>query len=284
MGDPAHFGWEVPAAAALLRDRLGPPAAGIVLGSGFAPLAEVLGVGPAVLAGEIPGCPVCTVDGHASGVAAADLPGGRMWVFLGRCHVYEGHDAARVVFPVATLAAAGASAVLLTCAAGGLLERDRPGDFALVMDHLNLTGQDPLRAIPPGTRDPAFLDLQGAYDVELADVWRSAARDAGVPLRDGVLASLPGPSYETAAEVQMLRTLGADLVSMSTVLETIAARYLGLRVSAIACIANRGAGMAGGEAISHEGVIARVAGSVAGAGVFMRAGAGSMLVGGEVGQ
>ena len=276
MGDPADFGRHVPAAAALLRDRLGPPALGIVLGSGFAPLADALGAGPAVPAGEIPGCPVCTVDGHASGVAVADLAGGRAWVFLGRCHVYEGHDAARVVFPVATLAAAGARAVLLTCAAGGLLESDRPGDFAVITDHLNLTGADPIRSIPPEARQPAFLDLQDAYDPALVAGWRRAAAESGMPLRDGLLASVPGPSYETPAEVRMLRALGADLVSMSTVLETIAARYLGLRVAAIACIANRGAGMAGGEAISHDGVIGRVAGSVAARRDFLAAGCGAM--------
>jgi purine-nucleoside phosphorylase len=211
-------------------------------------------------------------------VASARVSERNVWLFLGRRHLYEGHDAALVAFPIAVLAAAGARAVLLTCAAGGLLESDHPGDFALVTDHLNFTGADPLRSIPAGVRDPSFLDLQEAYDPILADRWRRVARESGIGLRDGVLVSVPGPSYETPAEVRMLRALGADLVSMSTVLETIAARYLGLRVAAIACIANRGAGMTGGEGIFHDGVIGRVAGAVTGAGMFLRAGAESMMV------
>jgi purine-nucleoside phosphorylase len=276
MGDPSHFGDDVPGAAEFLRSRLGSPDLGVLLGSGFAPLATALDAGATVPASEIPGCPGCTVDGHVGGVARAG--GANVWVFLGRLHLHEGHDAGRVVQPVAILAAAGAGGALLTCAAGGLLETDRPGDFVLISDHLNLTGADPLRSIPPGKKDPPFLDLQGTYDPIFQDAWRRQARNEGVRLRDGILASLPGPCYETPAEVRMLRALGADLVSMSTVPEAIAARYLGLRVAAVACIANAGAGMREHAPIGHRGVLETVEKAVAGGSRFLTDGIRGMLL------
>jgi purine-nucleoside phosphorylase len=263
MSAPSHFGEEVPGAAEFLRERLGSPELGVVLGSGFAPLAEALRVRTPVPASEIPGFPECTVAGHPGGVAATAALGAGVWVFSGRLHLHEGHDAARVALPLAILAAAGARRALLTCASGGLLESDRPGDFALVTDHLNLTGEDPLRSIPSGTRNPAFLDLQGAYDLTFLEGWRLLADSEGLRLRDGVLAAVPGPCYETPAEVRMLRALGADLVTMSTVPEAIAARYLGLRVAAVACIANVAAGTKGQAPIDHRDVLETVGGAVA---------------------
>jgi purine-nucleoside phosphorylase len=267
MGDPSDFGAEVPAAAELLRSRLGPPDLGVLLGSGFARFGAALGCGAPVPG--IPGFPPCAVDGHAGGVAAASVGSKRIWVFSGRLHLYEGHDARRVAVPVALLAAAGARGALLTCAAGGLLGDDRPGDFALITDHLNLTGADPLRAVPFERRDPRFLDLQGTYDPMFQEGWRRAARNGGVRLRGGILASLPGPCYETPAEVGMLRVLGADLVSMSTAPEAIAARYLGLRVAAVACIANAGAGIRDRAPIGHRGVLETVDAAVERGGRFL---------------
>jgi purine-nucleoside phosphorylase len=171
---------------------------------------------------------------------------------------------------VRVLAAAGARAVLLTCAAGGLLDSDRPGVFAAVADHINLTGADPTRGqgLERGTR---FVDLQAAYDRELLSVWEGGARRAGIALRRAVLAGVAGPSYETPAEVRMLRALGADAVTMSVVLETIAARALGLRVAAIACIANSAAGLGSGR-LDHRDVLAAVRAATAAAGPFFRDG------------
>lgn len=236
-------------AAALLRGRLGDPRLGVILGSGWGTLAEALGAGEPVPREAIPGFPVSRVDGHGGGVAAAS---GGVWVFKGRVHRYEGRSGAEVVFPVRVLAAAGARGVLLTCAAGGLLEADRPGDFAVVHDHLNLQGTDPVAEIEAFRRDPAFPDLQGLYDPE----WSAALREA-LGARPGVLAAMRGPCYETPAEVRMLRALGADLASMSTVPEAIAARYLGIRVAAVACISNRGSGM-DAQAIRHGEVLGAV--------------------------
>ena len=134
--------------------------------------------------------------------------------------------------------------------------------LVVVTDHLNLTGSDPLRLVDPRRRHPMFLDLQGAYDPVFQEVWRSAARRHGTTMRDGVLAGVPGPCYETPAEVRMLRAMGADLASMSTVPETIAARYLGLRVAAVACVANLGAGMSDADGIEHGRVLAAVEAAV----------------------
>jgi len=241
--------------AAFLRFRLGAPTLGLVLGSGFSELARAFSPSEPVAYGSIPGYPAHRVQGHDGGVTAVELGGSRLWIFNGRLHTYEGLDALAAAHPVGLLATAGAAVVVLTCAAGGLRDDDRPGDFAILTDHLNLLGDDPIRRLPPDGREPAFLDLQHVYDPVLADLWRDAARGAGIALRDGVLAALPGPCYETPAEVRMLRALGADLASMSVVPEAILAHYLGMRVAAIACISNLGAGMGASAPIGHGDVL-----------------------------
>jgi inosine/guanosine/xanthosine phosphorylase family protein len=270
MGDGAD-------GAAHLRERLGVPRLGVVLGSGFSGLAEALGAGERAAYGAIPGYPGACAAGHDGGVAAATIGGARAWIFCGRLHMYQGLDAMAAAHPVRLLAAAGAEIVVLTCAAGGLCEDDRPGTFAIVTDHINLLGDDPIRHIPAGRRDPAFLDVQTLYDPGLAEVWRAAARRARVPMRDGVLAALAGPCYETPAEVRMLRALGADLASMSVVPEAILARYHGLRVAAVACISNRGAGLGDGAAIAHEQVLDVVEHAVGEAALFFKEGLTAML-------
>jgi purine-nucleoside phosphorylase len=263
--------------AALLRARLGAPRLGLILGSGFPGVAEALDAGEGTACRAIPGWPARSRRADGVVVAAADIGGARAWAFSGRLHVYEGLDALAAAYPVSLLAAAGAETVVLTCAAGGLEDDDRPGDFSIVTDHLNLLGDDPIRHIPQELRAPRFLDLQRVYDVSLAAAWRSAARQARVPLRDGVLAAMPGPCYETAAEVRMLRALGADLASMSVVPEAILATYHRMRVVAIACIANRGGGLGRGEPIAHDGVVDVVDRAVRGCPSFFRAAMTAML-------
>ena len=262
--------------AAYLIARLGAPRAGVVLGSGFRPLAQAWEGGAAVPFAGIPGYPAQRAAGHDGGVTAVTLDGARVWMFLGRLHTYEGHDALAAAHPVRLLADAGARSVLLTCAAGGLLPDDRPGGYAIVTDHLNLSGDDPLRRIPIGARVPAFQDLQNVYDPAAVQAWRRRAAASGLPLREGILASLPGPCYETPAEVRMLRALGADLASMSVVGEAIYARYRGLAVTALACISNRGAG-SDEAAIAHEDVVDVESASVARHAEALRSGALSML-------
>ena len=264
--------------AAFLLGRLGPPRLGLVLGSGFSPLAEFLSAGERTAYGSIPGYPTSHAEGHDRGVSAATVGGAIVWIFNGRLHTYEGIDALAAAHPVGLLAAAGAEAVVLTCAAGGLRDDDRPGEFAIVTDHVNLLGDDPIRRLAPDRRNPSFLDLHRVYDPDLAASWRKVARGAGVPLRDGVLAALPGPCYETPAEVRMLRSMGADLASMSVVPEAILARYFGMRVSTIACVSNLGSGLSTGEAIAHDGVLDVVERSVRRSASFFRDGLATMLV------
>jgi purine-nucleoside phosphorylase len=242
------------ASAARLGELTGLPRhdVAVVLGSGWASAAAAIGDTTAeVPVASLGGFPAPTVAGHA-GVARSVRAGqARVLVFLGRAHLYEGHSPATVVHGVRTAVAAGCRVIVLTNAAGGI------GDYAsgqpvLIRDHLNLTGASPLSGPPPAEGLPGrFADLTEAYSGRL----RVLAREADPGLPEGVYAGLRGPHYETPAEIRMLRALGADLVGMSTVLETIAARHLGVEVLAISLVTNPAAGL-GGEELSHADVVA----------------------------
>jgi purine-nucleoside phosphorylase len=225
----------------------------VVLGSGWAPAADALGPPLAdVPVTELGGFPPPTVPGHAGTVRSVAIGGRRVLVFLGRAHLYEGHSPAAVVHGVRTAAAAGCQVVVLTNAAGGIRADYRAGQPVLISDHLNLTGRSPLAGPPPPAGYPSrFTDLTGAYSARL----RGLARAADPGLAEGVYAALPGPHYETPAEIAMLRGLGADLVGMSTVLEAIAARHLGLEVLGISLVSNLAAGLAPGG-LDHAEVVA----------------------------
>jgi len=171
----------------------------------------------------------------------------------GRVHLYEGHAPHAVTFGARLLAALGCRAALLTNAAGGIGPSLAPGSLMLIVDHLNLTGQNPLVGPNDDRVGPRFLDLTRAYDPALAELARRAAREQGLTLEEGVYAAMLGPSYETPAEIRMLRTLGADAVGMSTVLEVIALCHRGVRVAAISCITNVAAS-SGGPALAHSEV------------------------------
>ena len=194
--------------------------------------------------------PAGQIAGHAGRLVAVQASSWNILFFLGRFHYYQGISAFQSAFPVRLAAALGCQRLLLTCATGGINSAYRPGDFMLVEDHLNLLGDNPLRGLAGDT----FVDLDGAYRHDLYD--RLATRDVDGPvLHRGVLAAMPGPSYETPAEVRFLAAAGVDAVSMSTVPEAIMARYLGMQVAAAAFIANYAAGL--GPAVSHQGVLAR---------------------------
>ncbi len=193
---------------------------------------------------RIPGFPRPRAAGHAGELALA----GRAAVLRGRAHLYEGCAVDEVVRPVRVLARLGARTLVVTNAAGGVNPAFRPGDLMLIEDHLNLTGADPLRGAP------RFVDLTRAYDAGLRRRALAAARRLGIGLRRGVYAAVAGPSYETPAEVRMLRRLGADAVGMSTVPEVIAAVAEGMRVVGISLIANRAAGLGPGK-VSHDEVL-----------------------------
>jgi purine-nucleoside phosphorylase len=218
----------------------------LVMGSGWAPAADLLG-SPAdeIAYSELPGFATPEVPGQAGRLRIVRVGEKRALVFLGRTHLYEGRGVDAVVHGVRTAIAAGVATVVLTNAAGGTRpEWQQVGDPVLISDHLNLTGRNPITG-------PTFVDLTDAYSPSL----RALAKDIDPSLREGVYAALPGPSYETPAEIRMLRTLGADMIGMSTVLETIAAREGGADVLGISLVTNLAAGLAGAP-LDHAEVLA----------------------------
>ena len=218
----------------------------LVMGSGWVPAADALGE-PAVElpVTDLPGFAPPGVAGHAGKIRAVEVGGKRCLVFLGRTHLYEGRGVEPVVHGVRTAIATGVKTVVLTNAAGGLRpETQKVGDPVLLSDHLNLTGANPLTGAD-------FLDLTEVYSRRL----RNLAREADPSLAEGVYAAFRGPTYETPAEIRMLRTLGADLVGMSTVLEAIAARQGGAEVLGISLVTNPGAGLTD-QPLNHEEVLA----------------------------
>ncbi|MDT5010394.1 MAG: purine-nucleoside phosphorylase [Mycobacterium sp.] len=216
----------------------------VVLGSGWAPAAEALGAPSATVEmAQLPGFTAPSADGHHGRVLSISANQTRILLLLGRIHTYEGYEPRDVVHPVRAAAAAGVHTVILTNAAGALSERYQVGRPVLISDHLNLTGRSPLVGAQ-------FVDMVGAYSPRL----RSLALAIEPALKEGVYAGLGGPQYETPAEIRMLRTLGADLVGMSTVHETIAARAAGLEVLGLSLVTNLAAGITG-EPISHSEVL-----------------------------
>jgi purine-nucleoside phosphorylase len=249
-------------AAARIRSFLPPgarPRVGLVLGSGLGAYAEQLGGATSADYGSL-GLPRSGVHGHAGrlfyGRAArseSGRPGLEVLAMQGRVHAYEGHDLQTVVLPVRAMIRAGCEAVILTNAAGGLGEGLQPGDLVLIRDHLNLLGGSPLRGDNDERFGPRFPDMTTVYDPELRACAERAAAQMGLRLPSGVYACGLGPQYETAAEVRMMRTLGADLVGMSTAPEAIAARHMGARVLGISCVTNLAAGISP-QPLSHDEV------------------------------
>jgi purine-nucleoside phosphorylase len=224
----------------------------VVLGSGWRPAVDRLGEAVAeVPTADLGGFPASTVAGHAGTVRSLRAPGGRaVLAFLGRVHAYEGHDPATVVHGVRTAHAAGCHTIVLTNAAGGIRADLAVGQPVLMSDHLNLTGGSPVAGPLAGSAPARFVDLTETYSTRL----RALAREVDPSLAEGVYAGLPGPHYETPAEIRMLRTLGADLVGMSTVWEAIAARHLGVEVLGLSLVTNPAAGL-GVAPLDHAEVL-----------------------------
>ena len=242
-------------AADLLRERAGGTLdAAIVLGSGFGGvLRDRIDATPLAYK-KIAGMPETTVPGHAGEALVGQLHGRRIVAFSGRFHLYEGYDPLEVVYPVALAAHAGAKTIVLTNAAGGINTTYHAGDLMLIVDQLNLTGRSPLVGkLPfPGVKD-RFVDMVDAYDPHLCDLARHIAGQYTITMHDGIYAGLMGPAYESPAEAKLWRSMGADAVGMSTVLETIAARALGLSVVGFSLITNV---HFTGDATTHAAVIA----------------------------
>ncbi|TJZ81552.1 purine-nucleoside phosphorylase [Rhodococcus oryzae] len=248
-------------AASVLAERTGVPAhdVAVVLGSGWQAAADAFGVPTATVPmTDLPGFAAPSASGHAGQVRSVRVGDTRVLLLLGRTHAYEGHDLTRVVHPVRTACAAGAGTVILTNAAGGIREGMSVGTPVLISDHLNLTARSPLVGAE-------FVNMVDAYSPDL----RALARRIDPTLAEGVYAGLPGPHYETPAEIRMLRVLGADLVGMSTVHEAIAVRAIGARVLGLSLVTNLAAGITG-EPLDHSEVLAAGAASAARIGELLR--------------
>jgi purine-nucleoside phosphorylase len=231
------------------------PRLALVLGSGLGGLAAAIEDPVSIPFAELPGWPAASAPGHQGRLLLGRLEGVPVACLQGRLHMYEGLSALQVVEPVLLTHRLGAGTVLLTNAAGGVNHAFGAGTLMLLSDHLNLTGRTPLLGPNDDAVGPRFLDLSHVYDLDLRGRLRVAAEAAGVSLQAGVYAGLLGPTYETPAEVRMLRVLGADAVGMSTVMEAIAARWVGMRVAAVSLITNPGAGISA-TPLSHEEVLA----------------------------
>lgn len=236
------------------------PAVGIVLGSGLGALADGLEDPVAIPFADLPGWPAATAPGHAGRLLLGRLDSVPVVLLQGRLHLYEGNAPGLVVQPVLLMGALGARTIVLTNAAGGLSPVYRAGTLMVIADHINLTGHNPLMGQNADTMGQRFTDLSEAWSPRLRAALHAAARTEGVELTDGVYVGLTGPTYETPAEVRMLRRLGGDAVGMSTVLEAIAARWAGIEIVGVSLVTNPGAGY--GALITHEEVL--VAGAEAG--------------------
>jgi purine-nucleoside phosphorylase len=243
------------ALAAVVRARSDlVPRLGIVLGSGLGGLAGRLESPEAIPFADLPGWPAASAPGHAGRLLLGSIGGVPVVCLQGRLHLYEGHPPGLVVQPVLLMGRLGAPRILLTNAAGGVNATWPAGTLMALADHLNLTGLNPLLGTNPDQLGPRFPDMTDAWDLDLRSRLHEAARLEQIRLEEGVYAGLVGPNYETPAEVRMLRTLGADAVGLSTVLEAIAARWAGLRLAGISLVTNPGAGVTG-QPLTHEEVL-----------------------------
>lgn len=230
------------------------PRIAIVLGSGLGAFADTLDNSSTIPYSEIPGWPQSTAVGHAGKFVAGLANGVPVAVLAGRAHLYEGYTARDAVYGIRALDLLGINTVVLTNAAGGVNKDYKPGDLVLIADHINLLGQNPLTGPNDDSIGPRFPDMSEAYSKRLRDLAREAGKTIGVELKEGVYAAVPGPNYETPAEIRYLRTIGADLVGMSTVPETIAANHAGMGVLGISCVTNHAAGVVEGK-LDHKEVL-----------------------------
>jgi purine-nucleoside phosphorylase len=252
---PADQPARLAALAAAVRARTDlVPRVGLVLGSGLGSLADDLEAPIAIPFEELPGWPVATAPGHVGRLLLGRLGGVPVAALQGRFHLYEGNDPGLVVQPVLLFRTLGAEIVILTNAAGGVNPSFGPGTLMVIADHLNLTGRTPLLGANADELGPRFPDLTDVWSPRLRERLHAAAEAEGVPLEEGIYAGLLGPSYETPAEVRMLRTMGSDSVGMSTVLEAVAARWAGLEVCGVSLVTNAGAGYSG-KPLAHEEVL-----------------------------
>ncbi len=245
---------QIQEAADYIRKKMNhAPQTAIVLGSGLGDFAQNI-QGPIEIRYEdIPHFKQTSVTGHAGKIILGKINGHSVIVQQGRLHMYEGHDITDVVLPVRTFKLLGVENLILTNASGGINSQYKPGDLICIKDHINMTGKNPLIGKNIDEIGPRFPDMSEVYNKELLHQLETAFKKIGLNFQTGIYCSVLGPSYETPAEVRMFKTLGADMVGMSTVPEAIAAHHCGLRVAGIACITNLASGISL-EVLKHEDV------------------------------
>lgn len=242
-------------AAAYIRSQSDiKPEIGLILGSGLGILADLIEDSVAIDYHHIPHFPVSTVEGHEGELLLGTIQGRPVVMMKGRFHMYEGYGPEVTAFPVRVMKELGISTLLVTNAAGGVNTSYEPGDLMVLSDHLNMTGRNPLIGPNDSALGVRFPDMSESYSRRLRAVFKETAAQQGLKVQEGVYAGLLGPTYETPAEIVMLRTLGADAVGMSTVSETIVARHAGIEVLGISCITNMAAGILD-QPLSHDEVM-----------------------------
>jgi purine-nucleoside phosphorylase len=229
------------------------PKTAIILGSGLGVFVESMEDTVAIPYEEIPHFHKPSVEGHAGQLVFGSVNGVDIVAMQGRYHVYEGYDLTDVVHPIRSLGLLGIKNVIITNASGGLNTSYRPGDLVCIKDHINMTGKNPLIGPNDDRIGPRFPDMTNTYNNELRDIAKNAAKELKFDLKEGVYCGLLGPTYETPAEIQMVRSIGGDLVGMSTVPEAIAANHMGLNILGIACVTNMAAGISD-EKLDHADV------------------------------
>jgi purine-nucleoside phosphorylase len=227
---------------------------GVVLGSGLGAFANALENRRETPYAQIAGWPRSTAVGHAGNLVEGTIGSTEVLVMAGRAHLYEGYSAQQITFGVRELKRRGAEALILTNAAGGINLDYQPGQLVLISDHINLMGANPLIGANDDAMGPRFPDMTHAYPREYRDIAKKAGKELGLDLAEGVYAALSGPNYETPAEIHYLRAIGADLVGMSTVPETIVANHMGMKVLGISCVTNMAAGVLQ-QKLVHEEVL-----------------------------
>ncbi|MBT3983614.1 MAG: purine-nucleoside phosphorylase [Bacteriovoracaceae bacterium] len=220
------------------------PKVGLVLGSGLGAYIQRIENQTILTYEELPNFLPCSVEGHEGRLILGTVDGVEVAVLQGRLHAYEGHSMEQIVFPVRVLATLGIEVLVLTNASGGINMDYSPGDLVLLSDHINLMGKNPLVGPNISELGPRFPDMTQAYSEEIIQIMKESATEIGLNIKTGIYCSLLGPTYETPAEIRMLKTIGADMVGMSTVPESIAGNHLGLKVCGISCITNMAAGIA----------------------------------------
>ncbi|NLW22455.1 MAG: purine-nucleoside phosphorylase [Tissierellia bacterium] len=230
------------------------PSIGLILGSGLGSLGDKIDDPFIIPYKEIPNFPTPTVEGHKGQLIIGQLGGKNVIAMQGRFHYYEGYSLEQVVFPVRVMIGLGIKNLIVTNAAGGVDENFSPGDFMIIKDHINFTGQNPLIGKNIDELGPRFVDMTNAYDKELIALAKRVGKKIELPLHEGVYMWFTGPTYETPSEIRMARILGASAVGMSTVPEVIIANHQGVKVLGISCITNMAAGILD-QPLKHEEVV-----------------------------